>query len=429
MAPGMTPSIAARTRTALFCAAALAVGAAALSPPGVEPTRPEVAIVPFSVGSGADTALAVALREQLAAQVFNTGVLDVTDENEVARVLGSRVPRPCGASCAIAAARALGVEYALYGSVRRADTALALQLTVVKVSSRQEWTYTSQTSETPELLLGAVRSLAASVAAAVPRPAQTRPAPPPPLGRARNALVSVTSEPSGARLTLNGQYMGTTPYSDSLIPGNYNVHIAEKGYNAFAKQVFFPASMRKQLKVTLSRPWASLAVSSSPTGATIAINNMARGSTPHTESKLEPGLYKVRLSMEGYVDTTNAYTARQGAVDSLHVTLLSRDSLTALTRHWKKQRQNARRILLGVAAAGCAVAGLAANGQVSQFVEDQKAAKDALAQPGLTPGEQSMLLTDFDEAQQAAQDAATARNWLYGVAAAFAIGFTVSIWF
>jgi hypothetical protein len=325
--------------------------------------------------------------------------------------------------------RALKVEYALYGSLRRADSVLAIRVTLVNIASKQEWTFSQNTPETPQQLLGAVRLLASSIAAAIPESTPARPEPPAPLGRLRSAKAIITSDPPGAHLTLNGQFMGTTPYSDSLIPGNYNVHVASAGYQPFAKQVFFPANTRKQLKISLSNPWATLNVQSTPPGAAVAINDKTRGKTPHNESRLQAGRYNIKLSLDGYLDTLCPYYALKGARDTLHVPLVSRDSLIANKKHWKKQRQNARRILLGVTSAGCALAGIVANSQVSQYVEDQKAARDALEQPGLTATEISVYTQDFNTARDAADDAATARNWLYGVAGAFAVGFTVSIFF
>lgn len=55
-----------------------------------------------------------------------------------------------------------------------------------------------------------------------------------------NVLTAgVESTPTGAQLYMNGEYRGVTPYSGSLVPGNYQVELKCAGYEDYTKNVIF----------------------------------------------------------------------------------------------------------------------------------------------------------------------------------------------
>ena len=68
-------------------------------------------------------------------------------------------------------------------------------------------------------------------------------------------------------------------------------------------------------------PAASLSISSSPRGARVQIDGVARGVTPVTISQLRAGAYKVRISHEGYRPVTRTVTLEPGKKVSLGVSL------------------------------------------------------------------------------------------------------------
>jgi hypothetical protein len=71
---------------------------------------------------------------------------------------------------------------------------------------------------------------AASPAAADPPAAQAKPAPPPP-------TLEVWSNPSGADIYLDGNYVGKTPYSATIPPGEHSVILRKKDFGTYERKV------------------------------------------------------------------------------------------------------------------------------------------------------------------------------------------------
>ena len=104
--------------------------------------------------------------------------------------------------------------------------------------------------------------------------------------------VTITSDPSGVTLFINGERVGTTPYKGELSFGSHQlrlvnrsrtveetIHIKQGGMSSFSFDV------RDGMQVTIT---------SSPTGADLFINNQRVGTTPHT-SELTFGSHNIKL--------------------------------------------------------------------------------------------------------------------------------------
>lgn len=52
-------------------------------------------------------------------------------------------------------------------------------------------------------------------------------------------MAGVESTPTGAQLYMNGEYRGVTPYSGSIVPGNYQIELKCLGYEDYTKNVIF----------------------------------------------------------------------------------------------------------------------------------------------------------------------------------------------
>jgi len=132
----------------------------------------------------------------------------------------------------------------------------------------------------------------------------------------------VRSTPSGASVSVDGVAKGETPLAlRDLDIGTRSVTIARRGYVAETRRVSITkARPARTLDVRLSAaaaaappkpatpatlnkpavPTGSLAVESRPVGATVTINGKPSGATPITINDLEPGEYRILMSMPGY---------------------------------------------------------------------------------------------------------------------------------
>ena len=115
------------------------------------------------------------------------------------------------------------------------------------------------------------------------------------------ALV-VESEPSGADVWLDGEKVGTTPYSrDKLRSGSYELRVERALHLSHKATVAVRDGQPTREAVRLTANYGALVVESEPAGAAIWLNGEATGlTTPHTFEPLQVGAYVVKLSRDGY---------------------------------------------------------------------------------------------------------------------------------
>ena len=112
------------------------------------------------------------------------------------------------------------------------------------------------------------------------------------------ATLSITTEPAGATVILNGERTGTTPFEQSVPSGSLTVRLERDAYRPATRQLELVPGARRELSVTLEPEPASLTVRSTPTGASVLVDGDTLGTTPLSES-LSPDTYDVRIAREG----------------------------------------------------------------------------------------------------------------------------------
>ncbi|AFL95915.1 hypothetical protein containing PEGA domain [Thermococcus cleftensis] len=143
--------------------------------------------------------------------------------------------------------------------------------------------------------------------------------------------LGVTSEPAGAKVYVNGTYIGTTPVQGySLSPGIYRVKVTMTDYQAYEKVITVEPGQEYRISARLTPSWGVLKVNSNPSGAEVYINGDAAGKTP-LELKLDPGTYTVRLSIEGYEDYEDSIEVRAGETAEVSANLDPIGYLTVLS--------------------------------------------------------------------------------------------------
>lgn len=112
-------------------------------------------------------------------------------------------------------------------------------------------------------------------------------------------LVAVSSQPAGAQVLVDGERVGITPLEDlELRAGSHRVLIRrERYFDTDLELEVEGLGKRQTLAVELVPAWAAIAISSSPPGASIIVDEDMHGVTPATLDLLE-GTHTVRLSLE-----------------------------------------------------------------------------------------------------------------------------------
>jgi PEGA domain len=114
--------------------------------------------------------------------------------------------------------------------------------------------------------------------------------------------LEVKSDPSGAKVYIDGKESGDTPLALSDIKtGRHQIRVLKEGYESYEvsvetgvgrKEIF--ANLKKKVKE------GGLAVRTEPSGATIYLDGHPVGKSPYETKDLPPREYRIRISKEGY---------------------------------------------------------------------------------------------------------------------------------
>jgi hypothetical protein len=143
--------------------------------------------------------------------------------------------------------------------------------------------------------------------------------------------LSVTSNPSGAELYVDGMYKGLTPANvTGLTVAIHEIRVSKTGYiTSSINRSFSPGY--DYFNVTLAAlPPANLTIVSNPTGANLYIDSSYKGITPITVGPLSVGVHSMMLSMSGY-DSYNSTIYLNAGSNSHYVTLAQMPTAGNLT--------------------------------------------------------------------------------------------------
>ena len=117
----------------------------------------------------------------------------------------------------------------------------------------------------------------------------------------RTGSILIESEPTKAKVYLNGKKVGTTAETiTGLIPGKYSVEVWMDGYEVWSESVEVEADTEKDLTAVLQIKSGSISINSEPTKARIFLDGKNVGTTAETITDLTPGKYTVKVKLDGY---------------------------------------------------------------------------------------------------------------------------------
>lgn len=132
-----------------------------------------------------------------------------------------------------------------------------------------------------------------------------------------SGIISVTSQPAGASVTVNGIARGVTPLTISDIPkGRAVMEISLQGYKPLTRELSLNAGDNQNIDIVLEGMPGSLLLTSIPEGARFYVNDQPHGKGPVTLQQLAPGKYSVRAEMDGRGSVTREVTIALGQAAS-----------------------------------------------------------------------------------------------------------------
>jgi formylglycine-generating enzyme required for sulfatase activity len=136
------------------------------------------------------------------------------------------------------------------------------------------------------------------------------------------AEVTVSSEPVGAKLFVDGEDRGVTPLTTQILAGNHPVELRMEGFKSWTTDVQVKANEPMKLgPVRLGLPDGKLALRSEPSGASVSVGGVYRGQTP-VSLELRPDMpHNVVLTLPGYEAATREISLTAGENRAVSVPL------------------------------------------------------------------------------------------------------------
>jgi hypothetical protein len=144
------------------------------------------------------------------------------------------------------------------------------------------------------------------------------PTPTPPTGS-----ISITSTPPGAKVYLDDSptKKNTNITLENVTVRTHKIEVTKKGFGSKTKYKYVRADRTEELDFVLKPLTGSIYVSSTPSGASVYLDDVCKNDTNCTLSEVAEGPHYINLTKSGYFDEpTNKYVSEDGLL-VLHVTL------------------------------------------------------------------------------------------------------------
>ena len=141
----------------------------------------------------------------------------------------------------------------------------------------------------------------------------------------RYAAIGFRSKPAGARVSIAGRTVGTTPLTHELLAGSHDYELTLAGHKSYRGSVVVLANQPRELPtVVLPLSDAKLILRSEPSEASVTVGEDYRGRTP-LELPLAPGrTHQIRLTRPGHDSESQEVRLDPGETRELNVVLSPR---------------------------------------------------------------------------------------------------------
>lgn len=137
--------------------------------------------------------------------------------------------------------------------------------------------------------------------------------------------VSVTSNPSGAQIYVDGTYMGKAPMTVTLYPGAHTFRLSLSGYNDYTANVYVNANANQNLNAIMTPAVYGTAAITSLPGASVYMDSYAQGKIPSSGTltlyNVANGNRLFKVTATGYNDWLNTVYIKPNVVTSINAVL------------------------------------------------------------------------------------------------------------
>lgn len=138
-----------------------------------------------------------------------------------------------------------------------------------------------------------------------------------------DGVISVTTRPAGAGVTLNGRFQGESPLELAVRSGTaYRVQVFKAGYQSVERSLTLKTGEERSLNLDLSRQMGDVVVTVEPPEAEIFVNGERRGRGSETLT-LPTATHQLSVRLAGYAGYESEITPKTGLVQEVRVRLLT----------------------------------------------------------------------------------------------------------
>lgn len=139
---------------------------------------------------------------------------------------------------------------------------------------------------------------------------------------AKPGAMNIYSEPAGAEIYVDNNYMGVTPLSlKKVAEGEHEIRLVKEKFKEWTQRVFVRSFQPSDVKATLEVSPGTLTINSVPAGATINFKGKFVARTPHTLSNITPGEVVVNVEKENYESWTTSVFISPNSHETLDIVL------------------------------------------------------------------------------------------------------------
>ncbi|MEQ8514457.1 MAG: PEGA domain-containing protein, partial [Chromatocurvus sp.] len=134
-------------------------------------------------------------------------------------------------------------------------------------------------------------------------------------------MLALESQPSGANITVDGEYRGQTPLTVELTPGAaHRIQLSRPGYRRYSRSIALEAGEQSSLTARLEAQLGEVVFDIQPADAQLSLNGKPVGRGAQTLS-LPAYEHRVEISLPGHATVRRRVTPREGLQQLVQVTL------------------------------------------------------------------------------------------------------------
>ena len=147
--------------------------------------------------------------------------------------------------------------------------------------------------------------------------------------------LKITSDPTGALVLLNGEFVGKTPFENKeLAVAEYQLTLRKSDYNDYNESIRITLNKTKTIarqlissSTTTGDQFGKIKVTTKPSEATVYLDGEFVGSTPYTNNKIPVGTHNLLIKKKGYGEISETITISLGKLTPVSKNLESTQNL------------------------------------------------------------------------------------------------------